>query len=132
MQPIGVAGAISTRACALKTHRLQPNLAEAALRHFSRAGAGRNEMRPIGASLVSATLVSATLAIAAGVAFGGWALMTPASAAPPTVTPSPGYDARLQQQHAAQSTPAQVDEPVLRPSGLAPHRHAKRTHGSTH
>ena len=99
-------------------------------------------MRPIGAShvsgklvsgkLVSAKLVSATLAIAAGVAFGGWALLTPASAAPPTVTPSPGYDARLQQQRAAQSTPAAVDEPVLGASGPAPHRHAKRTHGSTH
>ena len=89
-------------------------------------------MRPFGASLVSWKLVSAKLAIAAGLAFGGWALLTPASAAPPTVTPSPGYDARLQQQHAAQSTRAPVDEPVLRPSGPAPHRHAKRPHGSTH
>jgi hypothetical protein len=34
-------------------------------------------------------------------ALGGWALMAPASAAPPTVTPSPGYDARLQEQRAA-------------------------------
>ena len=40
----------------------------------------------------------AKLAIAAAVALGGSASMMPASAAPPTVTPSPGYDARLQEQ----------------------------------
>jgi hypothetical protein len=34
-------------------------------------------------------------------ALGGWVLMAPAHAAPPTVTPSPGYDARLQEQRAA-------------------------------
>ena len=28
-----------------------------------------------------------------------------AQAAPPTVTPSPGYDARLQEQHSAQMAP---------------------------
>jgi hypothetical protein len=39
-------------------------------------------------------------AIAAVVALGGWTLVMPAHAAPPTVTPSPGYDARLQQQRA--------------------------------
>lgn len=33
----------------------------------------------------------------------GWAMMAAASAAPPTVTPSPGYDARLQEQRAAQN-----------------------------
>jgi len=43
----------------------------------------------------------AKLAIAAAVALGGSASMMPASAAPPTVTPSPGYDARLQEQRAA-------------------------------
>jgi hypothetical protein len=43
----------------------------------------------------------AKAAIAAVVALGGWALGAPAYAAPPTVTPSPGYDARLQQQRAA-------------------------------
>ena len=32
---------------------------------------------------------------------GASALFAPAHAVPPTVTPSPGYDARLQQAHAA-------------------------------
>ena len=40
----------------------------------------------------------APLAIAA---FAGWLSLVPAHAAPPTVTPSPGYDARLQEQRAA-------------------------------
>ena len=34
--------------------------------------------------------------------------MAPATAAPPTVTPSPGYDARLQEQRAASSIYAPV------------------------
>ena len=42
------------------------------------------------------------LAAIAALALAGWGLMAPASAAPPTVTPSPGYDARLQEQRAAQ------------------------------
>ena len=49
-----------------------------------------------------------------------------ASAAPPTVTPSPGYDARLQEQHkAATATPAPA-EPVA-PSPKVRTRHVKRT-----
>jgi hypothetical protein len=40
----------------------------------------------------------APLAIAV---LAGWASLMPANAAPPTVTPSPGYDARLQEQRAA-------------------------------
>ena len=45
-------------------------------------------------------------------------------AAPPTVTPSPGYDARLQQSRAATSaaTPPSTMAP---PATLAPHRHKK-------
>ena len=40
-----------------------------------------------------------------------------AHAAPPTVTPSPGYDARLQEQHKSASTPTST---VVQPmSGLA-------------
>jgi hypothetical protein len=31
----------------------------------------------------------------------GWTLLSPAQAVPPTATPSPGYDARLQEQRAA-------------------------------
>ena len=41
---------------------------------------------------------AAALAIAI---LAGWASLTPALAVPPTVTPSPGYDARLQEQRAA-------------------------------
>ncbi len=37
-------------------------------------------------------------AIASVAILGGSASMAPAIAAPPTVTPSPGYDARLQEQ----------------------------------
>jgi hypothetical protein len=43
----------------------------------------------------------ASLAIVAAVTLGGGASMLPATAAPPTVTPSPGYDARLHEQRAA-------------------------------
>jgi hypothetical protein len=56
-----------------------------------RGHAGRNRMKRFHASL----------AVAAAVALGGFALTAPASAAPPTVTPSPGYDARLQEQRTA-------------------------------
>ena len=36
------------------------------------------------------------------VILAGSASLTPAQAVPPTATPSPGYDARLQEQRAAQ------------------------------
>src|SRR6266404_3803837 len=49
------------------------------------------------------SLVYSSLAVAALMALGGWAVVAPARAAPPTVTPSPGYDARLQEQRAAAS-----------------------------
>ena len=52
---------------------------------------------------------AATLAVAA---VAGWVSLIPAYAAPPTVTPSPGYDARLQEQRAA-SRAAEV--PVVKP-----------------
>jgi len=42
----------------------------------------------------------------------GLASLTPAHAVPPTATPSPGYDARLQEQRAA-SRAAEV--PVVKP-----------------
>jgi hypothetical protein len=57
-------------------------------------------------------------------ALGGWVLLAPASAAPPTVTPSPGYDARLQEQRAA----SRIYEPAVRyPKRVYRHR-VKRTH----
>jgi hypothetical protein len=42
-----------------------------------------------------------SLAIAAVLSLSGLALLAPVNAAPPTVTPSPGYDARLQEQRDA-------------------------------
>ena len=42
----------------------------------------------------------------------GLALLVPAHAAPPTVTPSPGYDARLQEQRAASRA---AEAPVVKP-----------------
>jgi hypothetical protein len=55
---------------------------------------------------------------------GAGALVVPASAAPPTVTPSPGYDARLQEQRAAPpiyQRAAPAPKPVVR-------RHRKPVH----
>jgi len=62
----------------------------------------------------------APLAIAALV---GWLSLVPAHAVPPTVTPSPGYDARLQEQRAAASRAYEPVAPVTRP---VPPRRTKR------
>jgi hypothetical protein len=64
----------------------------------------------------------ASWAIAAFVAFGSWAV--PANAAPPTATPSPGYDARLQEQRATRT----VYEPAVPVAKPVPRRRVKRTH----
>jgi len=78
----------------------------------------RSDAKPVWASMV----------IAASVALGGWAATMAASAAPPTVTPSPGYDARLQEQRAA----AAINEPaVLGPAPLI-RRHVRRRHHEMH
>jgi hypothetical protein len=61
----------------------------------------------------------------------GSALMSPASAAPPTATPSPGYDARLQQQRAAQSYHAPVYEPGPR-YYVPSHHRVKRVRDHIH
>ena len=53
----------------------------------------------------------------------GWASLIPALAAPPTVTPSPGYDARLQEQRAASQMVQQPVAPIVTPA--APRRHKK-------
>ncbi|WP_298373863.1 hypothetical protein [uncultured Bradyrhizobium sp.] len=47
----------------------------------------------------------------------------PVSAAPPTVTPSPGYDARLQEQRAAAAASSRSAGPAHKP--VTP-RHHKR------
>lgn len=54
----------------------------------------------------------------------GWALPMPAHARPPTVMPSPGYDARLQEQRAASRASAAPVAPVIK---RIPPRRAKRT-----
>ena len=57
-------------------------------------------------------------------AFLGVASVIPAHAVPPTATPSPGYDARLQEQRAAASRAYEPVAPVTRP---VPPRRTKRT-----
>ena len=69
----------------------------------------------------------ASLALAAVMACGG-TLTAPARAAPPTVTPTPGYDARLQEQRAAQS----YYEPVVRAPAAMHRRHVRRHHDGAH
>ena len=64
------------------------------------------------------------VALAAVAVFGGMALTAPARAVPPTVTPSPGYDARLQEQRAARA----YYEPMVRYPGPVMRRHGKRIH----
>jgi hypothetical protein len=56
-----------------------------------------------------------------------------ANAAPPTVTPSPGYDARLQEERAQGKT---MSQPTMTGGGSGGSsavvgRHVKRTHHST-
>ena len=75
--------------------------------------------------------IHAASAIAAFV-LGGAAGMAPASAAPPTVTPSPGYDARLQEQRAAQTYHAPVYEPQARYHRPAHRHHVKQIHDGAH
>jgi len=60
-----------------------------------------------------------TRAAALAIALLGWASVLPAHAVPPTATPSPGYDARLQEQRAAA---ARAYAPVTKPP-----RRTKRT-----
>ncbi len=64
-------------------------------------------------------------AVAVSSALIGGVLAGPAMAAPPTVVPSPGYDARLQEQRAASQAVA-APRPVYDP---APRRKPKRHHG---
>ena len=62
-------------------------------------------------------------AVALGAALIGSAVAGPAMAAPPTVVPSPGYDARLQEQRAASQAVA-APKPVY-----GPRRKPKPHHG---
>ena len=58
--------------------------------------------------------------LAAGTVLGSLALVAPARAVPPTATPSPGYDARLQESRSATT----IYTPAPRPA--KPRRHHKR------
>jgi hypothetical protein len=64
------------------------------------------------------------------VALACGAALSEAHAAPPTVTPSPGYDARLKEERAARSAPPQYDglpqAPVHPHSPRVRHHHHKR------
>jgi hypothetical protein len=77
--------------------------------------------------LVCPSLPCLGLAAAAVVALGGGA-MAPARAVPPTVTPSPGYDARLQEQ----KTAAPAYQPVARDPKPVSRRRVKPVHDNMH
>ena len=78
-------------------------------------------------TIVTNSPVYKNLAIAAFVALGVTVSILPAYAAPPTVTPSPGYDARLQEQRTARSVVEPAHEP--RPASRRP---VKRKHDGAH
>lgn len=114
-------GEMARIAVALKTCPLRTKWNEAA-GVVRRAKAGRHQMGRYCASF----------AVAAFVALGGSASMAPASAAPPTVVPSPGYDARLQEQHAARTRYAPVYQAVAPHHRPLPRHHAKRIRDGMH
>lgn len=62
-------------------------------------------------------------AVVAAATFVSLISTAPAGAVPPTVTPSPGYDARLQEQRAAQSP---VLKPIVPASTVKSRRNLKR------
>jgi hypothetical protein len=68
------------------------------------------------------TRFSLALAVVVMVCFAGWVSMVPARSAPPTVTPSPGYDARLQEQRNAST----VHQPDLSARHRTSRRHVKQ------
>ncbi|MFZ0114488.1 MAG: hypothetical protein WAL15_09045 [Xanthobacteraceae bacterium] len=51
------------------------------------------------------TKVGGIAAVTLVLSFGGWILVVPAQARPPTVMNSPGYDARLAESRAALAAP---------------------------
>ena len=76
--------------------------------------------------------ICASVAIASVAALVGFAIAAPASAAPPTVTPTPGYDARLQEQRAAQTHATPAYESVVRYLRPRSRHHARRVHGGVY
>jgi hypothetical protein len=65
------------------------------------------------------------LALLAVSTLAGWLSLVPAHAAPPTVIPSPGYDARLQEQRNAARAAATPAAPIVKPPQS---RRGKRTY----
>jgi hypothetical protein len=102
----------------LETATIESEFGPSGGAELRRDRAGENDMKRFYPSLAVAPLV----------ALCGWAFLVPASAAPPTVTPSPGYDARLQEQRAART----YDEPAVRYSRPVSRRHVKRIHRGAH
>jgi hypothetical protein len=68
--------------------------------------------------------ISAVLWSVAALALGS---VAPSHAAPPTVVPSPGYDARLQESRAVSRAPTYYEPVMPAPKPVVPRR-AKRTH----
>jgi hypothetical protein len=81
-------------------------------------------MRQMSAKLQS-KLLRETIAIMAVVSCLLGSTASPVVAAPPTVTPSPGYDARLAERRAAMSPPTTISR--LRPHGRRPHKPLRDT-----
>jgi hypothetical protein len=71
--------------------------------------------------------IHATLWIALAALSGASTL---AQAAPPTVVPSPGYDARLQEQRAAANRAATAAPVTSGNPTAATHRHTKKKHSN--
>jgi hypothetical protein len=82
-------------------------------------------MQQISVTLQS-KLLHETIAVMAVVSCLLGSTASPVVAAPPTVTPSPGYDARLAEQRAAMSAPAAISRP--RPHGRRPHKRLLDVH----
>ncbi len=59
----------------------------------------------------------------------GSSLIAPGRAAPPTVVPSPGYDARLKESREGSTTFYAPADPASKP---AMRHHPRRTHHRTH
>jgi len=66
-------------------------------------------------------------ALAAVAAIAVWLSLIPAHAAPPTVTPSPGYDARLQEQRAGTSAGSSFQQQVVPVVTPAPPRRSRKS-----
>jgi hypothetical protein len=67
-------------------------------------------------------------AIAAAAAMVTIGTLSPARAVPPTVTPSPGYDARLQEQRKAAAGSSSTAIQPAAPFATPPRHHGKRKH----